>query len=69
MAEASKAEYLVGVDLGGTKILSGIFKHSLECVGTAKVSTKSQRGVEAVVEAHRYVETHQKTGSVVLTVG
>src|SRR5580692_12541606 len=51
MAEASsKAEYLVGVDLGGTKILSGIFKYSLECVGTAKVSTKSQRGVEAVVE-------------------
>jgi glucokinase len=51
MAEASsKAEYVVGVDLGGTKILSGIFKHSLDCVGTAKVSTKSQRGVEAVVE-------------------
>jgi glucokinase len=51
MAEAnSKAEFLVGVDLGGTKILSGIFKHSLECVGTAKVSTKSSRGVEAVVE-------------------
>jgi len=51
MAEgSSRAEYVVGVDLGGTKILSGIFKHSLECVGTAKVSTKSPRGVEAVVE-------------------
>lgn len=51
MAEAStKAEYVVGVDLGGTKILSGIFKHSLDCVGTAKVSTKSQRGVESVIE-------------------
>jgi glucokinase len=51
MAEAnSKAEYFVGVDLGGTKILSGVFKHSLECIGTAKASTKAQRGVEAVIE-------------------
>ncbi len=51
MAEGnSKAEYFVGVDLGGTKILSGVFKHSLECIGTSKASTKAQRGVEAVVE-------------------
>lgn len=51
MADAStKAEYIVGVDLGGTKILSGVFRHSLECIGTAKLSTKSQRGVDSVVE-------------------
>ncbi|HLH56059.1 MAG TPA: ROK family protein [Verrucomicrobiae bacterium] len=51
MAEAStKAEYVVGVDLGGTKILSGVFDHSLDCIGTAKVSTKSSRGVDKVVE-------------------
>jgi predicted NBD/HSP70 family sugar kinase len=51
MAEAnSKAEYFVGVDLGGTKILSGVFKNSLECIGSAKASTKAQRGVEAVIE-------------------
>jgi glucokinase len=51
MAESStKAEYVVGVDLGGTKILSGVFDHSMECVGTAKVSTKAQRGVDKVVE-------------------
>ncbi len=50
MAEGNKPEYVVGVDLGGTKILSGIFKNPLECIGSAKVSTKSQRGVEAVVE-------------------
>ena len=51
MAEANtKAEYVVGVDLGGTKILSGVFSHSLECIGTAKLSTKSQRGVDKVVE-------------------
>jgi glucokinase len=50
MPEASsKAEYVVGVDLGGTKIFAGIFDSSLECIGTAKVSTKSQRGTEAVV--------------------
>ena len=47
---STKAEYLVGVDLGGTKILAGLFDGSLECIGTAKVSTKSQRGVESVVE-------------------
>jgi glucokinase len=51
MAEAnSKAEYFVGVDLGGTKILSGVFKNSLECICSAKASTKAQRGVEAVIE-------------------
>jgi len=51
MAEANtKGEYVVGVDLGGTKILSGVFTQSMECVGTAKLSTKSQRGVENVVE-------------------
>ncbi len=51
MAEAdTKAEYVVGVDLGGTKILSGVFTYSLECIGTAKLSTKSQRGVDKVVE-------------------
>jgi len=51
MAENStKGEYIVGVDLGGTKILSGVFKNSMDCIGTAKLSTKSQRGVEEVVE-------------------
>jgi glucokinase len=51
MAETNtKAEHVVGVDLGGTKILAGVFTHSLESLSTAKVSTKSQRGVESVVE-------------------
>src|SRR2546430_789306 len=50
MAEPSgKAEYIVGVDLGGTKILAGIFNSSLECIGLAKVSTKAQRGVASGV--------------------
>lgn len=51
MAETTnKADYLVGLDLGGTKILAGVFDHSLECIGSAKLSTKSQRGVDKVVE-------------------
>src|SRR5260221_12349321 len=51
MAEQSgKGEYLVGVDFGGTKILAGIFDNSLEQIGNAKVSTKAQRGTDAVIE-------------------
>ena len=50
MAESNKAEYIVGVDLGGTKVLAGVFKNSLDCIGTAKVSTKAQRGVDKVIE-------------------
>ncbi len=51
MAESSeKKEYLVGVDLGGTKILSGVFKSSLACLGRSKMSTKPQRGAKGVIE-------------------
>jgi glucokinase len=51
MADASsKTEYLIGVDLGGTKILAGVFRSSLDCAGIAKVSTKAQRGPDAVIE-------------------
>ena len=30
----SKGEYIVGVDVGGTKILAGLFDNSYECIGT-----------------------------------
>src|SRR5690349_15507884 len=51
MAESSsKTDYMVGVDLGGTKILAGVFNGGMECIGTSKFSTKSQRGIDAVVE-------------------
>src|SRR5258708_19646830 len=51
MAEtSSKPSYYVGLDLGGTKILAGVFNSSMECVSTSKVSTKPQRGMEAVIE-------------------
>jgi glucokinase len=49
MADSNRTDYIIGVDLGGTKILSGVFDNSLECIGTAKVSTKSQRGMDAVI--------------------
>src|SRR5262245_36515299 len=51
MAEANtKADHVVGLDLGGTKILAGVFNRGLECIGTAKLSTKSQRGMAKVIE-------------------
>src|SRR4029453_1902055 len=49
MSDTNKESYVVGVDLGGTKILAGLFENSLECVGPAKVSTKAQRGLETVL--------------------
>ncbi|WCJ60630.1 ROK family protein [Fontisphaera persica] len=50
MSEPAKQEYLVGVDLGGTKILAGVFTSNLKLVGTAKLSTKANRGPSAVID-------------------
>jgi glucokinase len=50
MPEINKSEFIVGVDLGGTKILSGIFTPALKCVGKVKLSTKAERGVDVVVD-------------------
>ncbi|MBI5386047.1 MAG: ROK family protein [Verrucomicrobia bacterium] len=46
----NKADYLVGVDFGGTKVLAGVFNPKLELQGMAKVSTKAHRGIDAVIE-------------------
>ena len=46
----AKQDVLVGVDLGGTKILAGVFSQQLKLLGTNKMSTKSSRGYDAVVE-------------------
>ena len=46
---AKKADYFAGVDLGGTKILAGLFDAELNCLGRAKLSTKSERGPEEVI--------------------
>lgn len=45
-----RPSYLIGIDLGGTKILTGIFTPELECVGQLKISTKAERGAERVIE-------------------
>ena len=49
-SNGNKAEFVIGVDVGGTKIYAGLFNPSMECVGTARVSTKAQRGPEPVIE-------------------
>ena len=48
---SAKQEYLVGVDLGGTKILAGVFTNSIKCLGKVKTSTKALRGPDAVIDA------------------
>lgn len=50
MAENGKATHLVGVDLGGTKILAGVFDPGFECLARIKISTKPERGPEGVIE-------------------
>jgi glucokinase len=50
MAEASKQDLIVGVDLGGTKILAGVFTSQLKLLQTAKLTTKADRGFSSVVE-------------------
>lgn len=49
MADDNK-DHLLGVDLGGTKILAGVFDAKFNLKGTAKLSTKADRGVEAVID-------------------
>jgi len=46
----SKNDLLVGVDLGGTKILSGVFDHKLRLIGRSRISTKPKRGPDEVIK-------------------
>lgn len=51
MAEVtSRQDLIVGVDLGGTKILAGVFTPQIKRLASAKLSTKAERGYDAVVE-------------------
>jgi glucokinase len=50
MADSAKGDFFVGVDLGGTKILAGVFDEKLNCLGRNKMSTKPERGSDEVIE-------------------
>ena len=50
MAENNGRSHFVGVDLGGTKILAAVFDPKLQLLGSTKITTKAQRGAEAVIE-------------------
>src|SRR5580700_3003961 len=50
MPDGAKGDFYVGVDLGGTKILAGVFDSQLACLGRNKISTKSERGSDEVIE-------------------
>ena len=51
MADSNgKRDHFIGVDLGGTKILAGVFTPQLKCIGKVKMSTKPERGPEGVLE-------------------
>ncbi|MGD0813617.1 MAG: ROK family protein [Verrucomicrobiota bacterium] len=51
MADGSaKGDFFVGVDLGGTKILAGVFDPQLACLGRNKMSTKPERGADEVID-------------------
>ena len=39
-----------GIDLGGTKILAGVFEPNFNCLARIKISTKPERGPEGVIE-------------------
>lgn len=44
-----KRNYTIGIDVGGTKILTGILDQDQNVVGRAKKKTKVEEGVEAVL--------------------
>ncbi len=57
----------IGVDLGGTKVLAGVFDDSLKLLGTAKQPSNASGGPAAVFEAITTVvsEVTTKTGTTV----
>lgn len=50
MSKDSKEKLVVGIDLGGTKILAGVVDPRGKIIGQAKRATKPEGGAESVVE-------------------
>ena len=50
MAVKRTGQYFLGVDVGGTKILAGLFSRSMRLLAKRKIQTQSGRGGDAVVE-------------------
>jgi glucokinase len=50
MPETPVKSVHIGVDLGGTKILAGVFTPQLRLLASTKSSTKADRGPKAVIE-------------------
>lgn len=50
MAGPRKGCYYLGIDVGGTKILSGLFDRSLNLLAKWKIKTKADRGGDVVID-------------------
>ena len=51
MAGMGSGSPVVGIDLGGTKILAGVIGAGNEILGRAKRSTPAKEGAEAILKA------------------
>ncbi len=50
MAVKSTGKYYLGIDVGGTKILAGLFDKSLNLLAKWKIKTKAGRGGDVVID-------------------
>ena len=50
MAGPRKGRYYLGIDVGGTKILAGLFDRSINLLAKWKIKTKADRGGDVVID-------------------
>ncbi|MFP6604864.1 MAG: ROK family protein [Pirellulaceae bacterium] len=58
MAKKQQDQCWIGVDLGGTKILSAVYDQEFQYLGSKRLRTQSERGCEVVIE--RLIRTIQE---------